>query len=161
MHTHGLTPTHTVIQFFQLDVLYECPDGTMAVSPSSHIIQQLHNIMKMSSDLSECPVGILTSEHRDSWAKSRERLVAGQQKHLHMYISVCICISQLECGSRLTSQSQGEGTTYLVAQFWHCCHLMTDRIISFNMLTSLVCLFPDSHGCFLAYRYMYIYIYMY
>ena len=68
----------TYAQFFRLDVLYECPDGTLAVAPSSHIIEQVHNIIKMSPDPSESPVGILTSDHRDNWAKSRERLIAGQ-----------------------------------------------------------------------------------
>jgi hypothetical protein len=67
-----------LLQFFRLDVLYECPDGTLAMAPSSHIIEQLYNIIKMSSDPSDSPVGILTSDHRDTWAKSRERLVAGQ-----------------------------------------------------------------------------------
>ena len=66
------------LQFFRLDVLYKCPDGTLAVAPSSHIIEQLHNIIKMSSDPSESPIGIMTSDHRDNWAKSSERLVAGQ-----------------------------------------------------------------------------------
>ena len=70
--------THTMSQFFRLDVLYECPDGTLAVAPSSHIIEQLHNIIKMSPDPSESPVGALTTEHRDTWAKSRETLIMGQ-----------------------------------------------------------------------------------
>ena len=61
-------------------MLYECPDGTLAVAPSDHIVQQLHNIFKMSSDPSKYPVGVLTSDHRDTWAKSRERLIAGQLK---------------------------------------------------------------------------------
>ena len=65
-------------QFFKLDVLYVCPDGTLAMAPSTHIITELHNIIRMSSDPSKYPVGILTSEHRDTWAKSRERLVMGK-----------------------------------------------------------------------------------
>ena len=67
-----------VLQFFKLDVLCECPDGSLAVVPSSHIIQQLHNIVEMSSDPSQFPVGILTSDHRDTWAKARQRLIMGK-----------------------------------------------------------------------------------
>ena len=72
-------PVYNIMQFFQLDVFYECPDGTLAVAPSTHIIEQLHNIIKMSSDPPEYPVGILTSDHRDNWAKSRERLLMGER----------------------------------------------------------------------------------
>ena len=62
---------------FKLDVLYECFDGSLAVVPSSHVVEQLHNIIKMTSDLSTCPVGILTSEQRDTWTECRERLLIG------------------------------------------------------------------------------------
>ena len=79
-HVYIICTLYAHVQFFQLDVLYECPDGTLAVVPSSHIIEQLHYIIKMTSDPSKYPVGILTSDHRDSWAKSRERLIAGQLK---------------------------------------------------------------------------------
>ena len=64
-------------------MLYECPDGTLAVAPSTHIIEQLSCIFKMSSDLSEYPVGILTAEHRDIWAKSRVKLLQGKWKILN------------------------------------------------------------------------------
>ena len=64
-------------QIFKLDVLYECFDGTLAVAPSSHVVEQLHSIIKMTSDLSTCPVGILTSERRDTWTECRERLLIG------------------------------------------------------------------------------------
>ena len=66
------------MQFFKLDVLYECPEGTLAVAPSKHIIEQLHNIIKMTPDPSEYPVGILTSDHRDTWTMARERLIKGE-----------------------------------------------------------------------------------
>ena len=79
------------MQFFRLDVLYECPDGTLAVAPSSHIIQQLHNIIKMSSDPADSPVGVLTTEHRDTWTKSRERIIMGEWSYVLMYtLSLCI-----------------------------------------------------------------------
>ena len=65
-------------QFFRLDLMYECPDGTLAAAPSTHIIDELHNIIKLSSDPSEYPVGILTSEQRDTWTESRERLTMGE-----------------------------------------------------------------------------------
>lgn len=71
------TFTHP-LQFFKLDVLYECPDGTLAMAPSGHIIEQLHRIIKMTPDPSNYPVGILTSDHRDAWTQSRERLLKGE-----------------------------------------------------------------------------------
>ena len=64
------------------------------MAPSSHIIEQLHNIIKMSPEPSESPVGVLTSDHRDNWAKSRERLIAGHYNivdllfYTYMYHSV-------------------------------------------------------------------------
>ena len=85
-----LVPDSTtfILQFFKLDVLYECDDGTLAVAPSSYIIEQLHNIIKMTSDPSSDPVGILTSDHRDTWAKSRERLVkGGPQIMIHLPVA--------------------------------------------------------------------------
>ena len=48
------------------------------MAPSSHIITELHSIINVSSDPSKYPVGVLTSEHRDTWAKGRERLVMGE-----------------------------------------------------------------------------------
>ena len=73
-----ITPSSTQFhQMFKLDVLYECLDGTLAAVPSSHVVEQLHNIIKMTSDLSMCPVGILTSEQRDTWTECRERLLIG------------------------------------------------------------------------------------
>ena len=65
-------------QFFKLDVLYECVDGTLVVAPSTFIIEQLHNIIKMTSDPSTYPIGILTTDHRDTWTQSRERLIKGE-----------------------------------------------------------------------------------
>ena len=50
------------------------------MASSAHIIEQLYCIFKMSSDPCEYPVGILTAEHRDIWAKSRVKLLAGQSK---------------------------------------------------------------------------------
>ena len=35
--------------------------------------------MKTATDPAPYPVGILTSEHRDTWAGARERLVAGKR----------------------------------------------------------------------------------
>ena len=48
------------------------------MAPSSHIIEQLCCIFKMSSDPCEYPLGILTAEHRDVWTRSRVKLLAGQ-----------------------------------------------------------------------------------
>jgi len=61
--------------FFKLDVLYESPEGGLAVAPSSHIVRELHRILRAAPDPAEHPVGILTSEHRDTWYQARERLI--------------------------------------------------------------------------------------
>ena len=66
-------------QFFKLDVLYEAPNGELSAAPASHILEQLRAIMKTATDPAPYPVGILTSEHRDTWAGARERLVAGKR----------------------------------------------------------------------------------
>ena len=109
---HACTPilradslTFVIPQFFKLDVLYDCGDGTLAVAPSTYIIEQLQNIIKMTSDPSSYPVGILTSDHRDTWTKSRKRLSKGEPKITNSsslphvvcrvqcyYVCVCVCV---------------------------------------------------------------------
>ena len=66
-------------QFFKLDVLYECPDGTLALAPPSHIVKELQAIMDSAPDTCEHPVGILTTEHRDSWYRTRQELLKGMR----------------------------------------------------------------------------------
>lgn len=61
--------------FFKLDVLYEAPDGGLAVAPPSHIVSQLHSILELAREPNKQPVGILTSEHRDTWYQARECLL--------------------------------------------------------------------------------------
>ena len=80
------------LQFFKLDVLCECPDGSLAVVPSSHIIQQLHKIIEMSSNPSQLPIGVLTTLDRDTWARSRERLISGEP-NVGLFIIKCPCMS--------------------------------------------------------------------
>ena len=67
------------MQFFKLDVLYEAPDGGLAVAPPSHIVSQLHSILELAREPNKQPVGILTSEHRDTWYQARECLLQGIQ----------------------------------------------------------------------------------
>lgn len=72
--------TSLSLQFFKLDVLYEAPNGELSVAPASHIMEQLGAIMKTATDPAPYPVGILTSEHRDTWAEARERLAASKKE---------------------------------------------------------------------------------
>ena len=74
------------MQFFKLDVLYECPDGTLALAPPSHIVKELQAIMDSAPDMCEHPVGILTTEHRDSWYRTRQELLKGTH-----CVHVCVC----------------------------------------------------------------------
>jgi carnitine O-acetyltransferase len=62
--------------FFKVNVLYDAPNGELSVAPASHIMDQLETVMSDSEDHAPFPVGILTSEHRDTWAKMRERLAS-------------------------------------------------------------------------------------
>ena len=66
------------LQFFKLDVLYETPSGELAVAPPTYIVSELHNILKAAPEPAEYPVGILTTEHRDTWFQARERLLRGK-----------------------------------------------------------------------------------
>ena len=69
-----LPPPH---KFFKLDVLYEVPGGCLAPAPGSHIVEELHRILRAVPTPAEHPVGILTTEHRDTWYQARERLRKG------------------------------------------------------------------------------------
>ena len=66
------------MQFFKLDVLYEAPNGELSMAPASHVMQQLEAILCTAADPAPYPVGILTTEHRDTWAQARERLASGE-----------------------------------------------------------------------------------
>ena len=68
---------HT-LQFFKLDVLYDTSTGELAVAPPTHIVNELHNVLKSVPEPAEYPVGILTTEHRDTWFYARERLLNGK-----------------------------------------------------------------------------------
>ena len=64
-------------KFFKLDVLYEVPGGCLAPAPGSHIVEELHRILRAAPIPAEHLVGILTTEHRDTWHQARERLRKG------------------------------------------------------------------------------------
>ncbi|XP_065885479.1 carnitine O-acetyltransferase-like isoform X2 [Dysidea avara] len=61
--------------FFSLDVLWKLPDGSYTFVPVHHIEKELHQIMNSSPSKPQHPVGVLTTEHRDTWYKARERLM--------------------------------------------------------------------------------------
>ncbi len=79
-----LFTTSFLHQIFKLDVLGESPSGELAVVPSSHVLQELSRILDTAQEPSSCPVGVLTSEHRDTWSQARERLTEG--------VCVCVCV---------------------------------------------------------------------
>jgi len=60
-----------------LEVLVPLPDGSYTLVPAQHIEDQLHKIMENSITKAKHPVGVLTSEHRDTWYNARERLLIG------------------------------------------------------------------------------------
>ena len=62
---------------FKVTVLYESPDGVLSAAPASHIMLQLETVLSDARDPAQFPVGILTSEHRDTWAQMRETLTSG------------------------------------------------------------------------------------
>ena len=45
--------------------------------PAQYIEEQLHKIVENSPTKAQHPVGVLTSEHRDTWYSARERLIKG------------------------------------------------------------------------------------
>lgn len=60
-------------QFFELDVYHS--DGTPLTS--DQIFAQLEKIWNSSLQTNKEPVGILTSNHRNSWAKAYSTLIKG------------------------------------------------------------------------------------
>ncbi|XP_065916864.1 carnitine O-acetyltransferase-like isoform X2 [Dysidea avara] len=61
--------------FFSLDVLWKLPDGSYTFVPVHHIEKELHQIVNSSPAKPQHPVGVLTTEHRDTWYKAKERLM--------------------------------------------------------------------------------------
>ena len=50
------------------------------MAPADHILQQLQHIVEGGASPAPHPVGILTTQHRDTWAEARERLIAGGER---------------------------------------------------------------------------------
>lgn len=68
----------SLLQFYKLDLLYETPTGELAVAPASHLVQQLKAIVVSDVEPCKFPVGLLTTEHRDTWYQAREKLNKGE-----------------------------------------------------------------------------------
>ena len=49
------------------------------MAPASHIRQQLEAVLSDAREPAQFPVGILTTEHRDTWTQIRERLASGKR----------------------------------------------------------------------------------
>lgn len=63
-----------------MNVLYEAPNGELSMAPASHVMEQLETVLCDAREPSLFPVGILTSEHRDTWTVMRERLARGEKR---------------------------------------------------------------------------------
>ena len=66
-----------LLQFYILDILYETPTGELAVVPGSHLVEQLKAIVVSHVEPCKFPIGLLTTEHRDTWYQAREKLNKG------------------------------------------------------------------------------------
>ncbi|XP_065917320.1 carnitine O-acetyltransferase-like isoform X2 [Dysidea avara] len=60
---------------FSLDILCQLSDGSYGLVPAQHIEEQLHSIVNSTPVRAQYPLGVLTSEHRDTWYQARERLL--------------------------------------------------------------------------------------
>lgn len=88
-------------QFFELDVYHS--DGTPLTS--DQIFMQLEKIWNSSLQTNKEPVGILTSNHRNSWAKAYSTLIKGTpgmggEAHTRPWAATCLTeSSQLGAGA--------------------------------------------------------------
>ncbi len=51
----------------------------LALVPPKHIVKELLGIMQAAPDTCEYPVGVLTTEHRDNWLRTRQELMQGRE----------------------------------------------------------------------------------
>ena len=65
------------------------------MAPASYIMEQLNTILNDASEPTTYPVGILTTEHRDTWTKMRETLASGKQNREKRYFKT-LCMSHVE-----------------------------------------------------------------
>ena len=68
----GLTP-----QMFKLTILGTTPTGEIDIVPPSFLVQELNRILEIVTEPAEHAVGILTTEHRDTWYRVRQELIQG------------------------------------------------------------------------------------
>lgn len=105
-------------QLFSVDVLSE--NGTIE-SPAT-ILERLKLINEQSLDAPEYPIGVLTSENRDTWAGLRKHLVnVGNERALNEIDSalICVCLDDGRCDvdapvPMIRQQMAGDGVNRLV-----------------------------------------------
>lgn len=85
----------TAVQFFKVNILYEAPNGELSMAPASHVKEQLEAVLRDAKEPAPYPVGILTSEHRDTWAEMRERLARGKGRDTRVLMGLCVHLIQL------------------------------------------------------------------
>ena len=71
-----------------MDILSSLSDGSYVLVPAQHIEEQLHKIVESSPTKPQHPVGVLTTEHRDTWYNARERLVEGMISMLLLCVRI-------------------------------------------------------------------------
>ena len=78
----------------------------MALAPPTHIMNELYKILTETTERCRYPIGVLTTEHRDTWYQARKKLEQGKQtcyvphthKHTHTRLCVCVCIASCFVG---------------------------------------------------------------
>ena len=90
------------------------PDGSYILVPAQHIEEQLHKIVESSPTKAQHPVGVLTSEHRETWYNARERLLTG----MHIFLnSLKHCNYDFRSSEQDYSGCDRESTVYVVFRY--------------------------------------------
>ena len=51
--------------------------GEIDIVPPSYIVNEIHKILDDATEPASFPVGVLTTEHRDTWYKASQTLIQG------------------------------------------------------------------------------------
>ena len=62
---------------YKMNILGINQDGEIDSVPPSYVIRELHKILDDATEPAEHPVGVLTTEHRDTWYRARQTLIQG------------------------------------------------------------------------------------